>query len=329
VRRLLVTVALFLGVVFILLRLAEVQAIGETLKRGDWRYLLLAIMLEAFWLMNVAGSYWTIYRTIGLKERFNTLLLATSGANFVNIIAPAAGASGMAVFISTARKRGYSPARVTIAGIVYLLFDYAGLMVVLAAGLAVLVRRHILTPIEITGTAVLLLIALSFASLLILGLRSTETLERTLIWLARLANRFGSLIHRQLVTETRVRDFAREFSQGIQEARNKPEELIFPAILALTNKALLITIFFLVFRAFQVPLSIGTLIAGFSIGYLFWIVSPTPAGVGLVEGALTIVLSSLYIPLSAATVVALAFRGITFWIPLAFGGFALRLLEDV
>lgn len=328
-RRLLVTVALFLGVVFVLLRLAEVQAIGATLSRGDWRYLLLAITLEAFWLMNVAGSYWTIYRTMGLKEHFNTLLLAASGANFVNIVAPAAGASGMAVFISTARKRGYSPARVTIAGIVYLLFDYAGFMVVLAAGLAVLIRRHILTSIEIAGTAILLLIAFSFFSLLVLGLRSAGSLERTLIWLAKLANRLGALIHRQLVAEARVRDFAWEFSQGIQEARNKPEELIYPAILALTNKALLITIFFLVFRAFQVPLTMGTLIAGFSIGYLFWIVSPTPAGVGLVEGALTIVLSSLYIPWSAAAVITLAFRGITFWIPLAFGGFALRMLEDV
>lgn len=328
-RRLLVTVALFLGVVFVLLRLAEIQAIGETLKHGDWRYLMLAIMLEVFWLINVAGSYWTIYRTIGLRERFNTLLLAASGANFVNIVAPAAGASGMAVFISTARKRGYSPARVAIAGIVYILFDYAGFMVVLAAGLAVLIRRHILTPIELAGTAILLLIALSFFGLLTLGLRSTTSLEKTLIWIARLANRVGRLFHWRLVTETRVRDFAREFSQGIQEARNKPEELVFPAILALTNKALLITIFFLVFRAFQVPLTIGTLIAGFSIGYLFWIVSPTPAGVGFVEGALTIVLSSLYIPLSAAAVIALAFRGITFWLPLAFGGLALRILEEV
>ncbi len=328
-RRLLVTVALFLGVVFVLLRLAEIQAIGETLKRGDWRYLMLGIMLEAFWLMNVAGSYWTIYRTMGLRERFNTLLLAASGANFVNIVAPAAGASGMAVFISTARKRGYSPARVAIAGIVYILFDYVGFMVVLAAGLAVLIRRHILTPIELVGTAILLLIALSFFGLLTLGLRSTASLERTLIWIAGLANRAGKLFHWRLITERRVRDFAREFSQGIQEARNKPEELVFPAILALTNKALLITIFFLVFRAFQVPLTIGTLIAGFSIGYLFWIVSPTPAGVGFVEGALTIVLSSLYIPLSAAAVIALAFRGITFWIPLAFGGLALRILEEV
>lgn len=328
-RRFLVTVALFLGVIFVLLRLAEVQAVGDTLRRGDWRYLLLAILLEAFWLLNVAGSYWTIYRTMGLRERFNTLLLAASGANFVNIVAPAAGASGMAVFISTAKKRGYSPARVTIAGIVYLLFDYAGFMVVLAAGLIVLIRRHILTPVEITGTVILLLMALAFFSLLVLGLRSAESLEKTLTRLARLVNRFSDLIHRQLVAEARVREFAREFSRGIQEARNKPDELVFPAILALTNKALLITIFFLVFRAFQVPLTTGTLIAGFSIGYLFWIVSPTPAGIGLVEGALTVVLSSLYIPLSAAAVVALAFRGITFWIPLAFGGLALRILQDV
>jgi uncharacterized protein (TIRG00374 family) len=70
------------------------------------------------------------------------------------------------------------------------------------------------------------------------------------------------------------------------------------------------------------------LIAAFSIGYLFLIVSPTPAGIGTVEGALTLALSTMYIPMGSAVVIALAYRGITFWVPLAFGGIALRMLEN-
>ena len=79
--------------------------------------------------------------------------------------------------------------------------------------------------------------------------------------------------------------------------------------------------------AFQVEFTAGTLIAGFSVGYLFWIVSPTPAGIGFVEGAMTLALGSLNVPLGAATVVALSYRGVIFWVPLPFGMVALRWLE--
>ena len=54
------------------------------------------------------------------------------------------------------------------------------------------------------------------------------------------------------------------------------------------------------------------------------IVSPTPSGVGFVEGALTLTLASFYIPLSDAAVIAIAYRGATFWLPLLFGMLAIR-----
>ena len=101
-----------------------------------------------------------------------------------------------------------------------------------------------------------------------------------------------------------------------------------PAALALSSKALLISILFLMFLAFKVPFSVGTLIAGFSIGYLFLIVSPTPAGIGVVEGALTLALNSLNVSLGAAAVLTLAYRGITFWVPLLGGMLAFRWLSQ-
>jgi hypothetical protein len=87
-----------------------------------------------------------------------------------------------------------------------------------------------------------------------------------------------------------------------------------------------VVILALVFLAFNVPFSPGTIIAGFSIGYLFWIVSPTPAGIGFVEGGLALALTTLNVSLGAAAVITLAFRGITFWIPLLFGMIAFRVL---
>jgi len=95
-------------------------------------------------------------------------------------------------------------------------------------------------------------------------------------------------------------------------------------LLAISNKVLLISILLLTFLAFRIPYTSGTIVAGFSIGYLFLIVSPTPAGIGIVEGVLTLALTSLWVPVEAAAIITLVYRGYTFWLPFVVGMLAFR-----
>jgi glycosyltransferase 2 family protein len=327
-RKFIVALALLLGIVFIFTRLAEVQAVAETLQRGDWRFVLLAIGVEVIWMFNVAVSYQTIYRTMGLDEKLERLVLMATAAYFVNIVAPSGGVGGVAVFISQARRRGYSPAKVTMAGVVFVLFEYLGFLVILSLGLIVLFRRNHLTMVEISASAILVSIALVMAILIFLGMRSADALGRALAWMARLANKLlRPFIHREYLSEQRAHGFARDGSEGLHALRQKPTSLLLLAALGLSSKLLMLIIFWLMFLAFKVDFSPGTLIAGFSVGYLFWIVSPTPAGIGFVEGALTLALRSLNVPLAAATILALSYRGVIFWLPLLFGLVAFRWLE--
>jgi uncharacterized protein (TIRG00374 family) len=90
---------------------------------------------------------------------------------------------------------------------------------------------------------------------------------------------------------------------------------------------LLICVLAFTFLAFGTPFTVGTLVGGFSIGYLFLIVSPTPSGLGIVEGMLTVALNTLRVKLDAAVLITLTYRALTFWFPLAVGGMAFRLLQ--
>jgi len=81
------------------------------------------------------------------------------------------------------------------------------------------------------------------------------------------------------------------------------------------------------FLSFGVPFTVGTIIGGFAIAYLFLIVSPTPSGIGVVEGVMTLALGSLSVDLSQAVVITLAYRAVTFWAPLAVGALAFRILQ--
>jgi hypothetical protein len=80
----------------------------------------------------------------------------------------------------------------------------------------------------------------------------------------------------------------------------------------------------LLFLAFGQPVGVGVLVAGYAMAILFWIVSITPQGIGVVEGVMVLVFTSLGVPAEVATTVSLAFRGLTFWLPLALGFILLR-----
>jgi len=326
-RKFIFAVVLMLSIVFIIGQFAELQSLVETLQRGDWRYLGLALIIQTAWLMNLAASFLVVFQALGIEEKVENLLLIATAANFVNIIAPSGGMGGMALIAAEARRRNYSPARAAIASALHLFFDYLGFIVVLALGLIVLIRRNHLTTVEITASAILVTIAVVLAILLFLGMKSGEALGKALSWMVRLVNRVvHPITHREYLSEARACEFAHDAADGLRELRQEPRKMLLPIGLALVNKTLLICVLLFVFLAFKVPVSAGTIVAGFSIGYLFLIVSPTPAGLGIVEGALTIMISSMYIPLEAAAVVTLVYRGITFWYPLVFGMVAFRIL---
>lgn len=319
---------LLLGVFFVITRMAEVEEIVRTSQQGDWRFFLLALTAVLAWLINVAVSYKTIFQATGIDEKFIKLILLAAAANFVNVVAPSAGVGGMAVFVSEAQRRGYSTGRVTMAGVLYILFDYAGFLCVLFLGLIVLIRRHNLTAAELAATTLLVLIAAAMAAFIYIGMQSSKMLRNVLVWMARRINRLlWPFIHRPYLSEERAHSFAQDAAAGLVELRRNPQSLITPFGLALSNKTLLISILFFVFLAYKTPFSIGTLVAGFSVAYLFLIISPTPSGIGVVEGVMTLVLRSLYVPWGLAALITLTYRGFTFWLPLIFGLIAFRYIS--
>ncbi len=324
-RNFIIAVGLLLGVIFLATNFTEIEQITATLQRGDWRFILLSVLLVLLWLVNMAASYKTIFHVIGIEETLGQLLILTAAATFINVIAPSAGIGGMSVFIAEARQKGKTGARALVAGALFVIFDYLGFFLLLSLGLIVLFRRNILGGTEIAASVILLLMFTGMSLLLYLGFKSEQALADALAWLARFGNRLlKPLRRRKKFSEEEARSIAHDAVGGLNELRNRPLELIYPFLLAISNKLLLLLILFLTFKAFQVPASIGTLIAGTSLSYLFLIVSPTPYGLGVVEGVLTLALRSMYIPVSDALVITIAYRGVIFWIPFLLGAVSIR-----
>ena len=264
---------------------------------------------------------------MGLKEKNYHLVLVATAANFVNVIAPSVGIGGMAVFLDDAGRRHHSIGKVTVVGVLYILLDYLAFFCVLTLAFIVLIRRNNLNAGEITAAVILLAIAMAVAFLLYLGYKSADRLGHALAWIARLINRvMRPFIHREYIQEEKAHFFAQEMADGIHMLQGKRKELLWPFLFALNNFALLICVLAFTFLALGTPFTVGTLVGGFAIGYLFLIVSPTPSGLGIVEGTMTIALNTLRVEWAAAALITLTYRVITFWFPLAIGAVAFRLL---
>ena len=187
-------------------------------------------------------------------------------------------------------------------------------------------RRDNLTAAEIGAAVIMVLVACVLAVILYLAMHSSEHLGKFLAWATRLINAIlRPFIKHNYIPEQRAYTFTAELSEGLSEIRKEPHSLRLPFLLALNNKALMLLVMFLIFKAFNVSVSAGTLFSGFSVAYLFLIVSPTPSGLGFVEFILPLTLSSMFIPIHAATIITLGYRFVTFWTPLLIGMIAFRI----
>ncbi|HUE99456.1 MAG TPA: lysylphosphatidylglycerol synthase transmembrane domain-containing protein [Anaerolineales bacterium] len=327
-RKFIFILVLFLSAAFVYLSFGELEGIARTLQQGNIWFILLAVLIQFAWFLMMGLVYKSLYQVLGMDDGIYRLSLLTASTNFINIVAPSIGMGGMAFFISHATRNGRSPGKVTVATMLGLFLDYVAFLFVLTLGLIILFRRNDLDPTEVVASGVMFAIAAGLGFLLYLGSRSADALGNVLAKLARLVNRIlEPFIHRSYLSEARAHEFAHEMANDLKSLPEKYHSLAIPLLCSLAGKALLMCVLLSVFLAFQVPFSVETIIGGFAISYLFLILSPTPAGVGIIEGVMPLALSSLRVPWSQAVVITLAYRGITFWIPLGVGAIAFRVLQ--
>lgn len=326
VYRFLTSVLILFGVVFLIARLGEGRQLLEVLRGGETLWIGVAVCLEALMRLNQAAFYHAIFRLFEVKLPFRRVLRLVLASLFAGLVAPGGTLSGTALIITACVRQGVEPARAMVANFVYFLLDYSAFGLVLTAGLVYLVHLHDLNRYEVWAAG--LLAALVAGMILILGMAMfrPDALQRWGArldgWLAGRRRRLGS----SGVSDKRAAFWASELITAVRLIRTRPRTLWRPVIHALAVEILSILTLASVFLAFRYPVAAGVLIAGYTVGTLFMIVSITPSGIGFVEGAMTGGFVSLGVPLETAVVVTLVYRGISVWLPFLTGIWGMRVV---
>jgi phosphatidylglycerol lysyltransferase len=131
-----------------------------------------------------------------------------------------------------------------------------------------------------------------------------------------------------ILDEAWVEQNSAEFTEAAMAIAARPAQLLRTIGIAFAAHTVNLATLYVLFLAFHQKVHFGVLVAGYAMGILFWIVAITPQGIGVVEGMMTLVFTSLGVPIERAAVISLAFRGLTFWLPLGIGFILLRRLKS-
>jgi phosphatidylglycerol lysyltransferase len=323
---LIILTLLFLGA--LVSRFTQLEQLKATLQQGQWSWVLAALLFQIFYFVAYTASFQASFDALNIQTRTRDLLPITLGALFVNMVVPVSIAGSTALFAQELTRRGKSAARTATGVLLQLVADFAAFTFVLVPGLIYLFYEHDLKSYEIVAAIMLLGMTIGLSSILLLGIWKPAWLYHIFEAAQRIANDVSQKIrHSSFLGEEWAHKNAAEFSQASRAVAGYPSRLMRTFGVALLAHLLDIVTLYLLFRAFDQPIGLGVLVAGYAIGILFWIVSITPQGIGVVEGAMALVFTSLGISGTVAATVVLAFRGLTFWIPMSLGFFAVQRMQ--
>jgi phosphatidylglycerol lysyltransferase len=310
-------------------RFSEIEKLVNTLRGGQWQWVVVAVLLQVLYFIIYSALYQSAFLTVGVKSRIIELLPVTFASIFVSVAAPSGGASGVALFVDDASRRGQSAARATIGTLLVLVADFSAFLVLLVVGVAYLFTHHDLKIYESITALILLVVIGVVTSFLQLGLWRPQWLHSLLAWIQQLGNRVARIVKRPAILDDAwVEKNTAEFTEAAIAIAAQPTQLLQTVSIAFMAHLVDLSTLFVLFLAFHQKVHFGVLVAGYAMGTLFWIIAITPQGIGVVEGMMTLVFTSLGVPIERAAVISLAFRGLTFWLPLAIGFFMLRRLKS-
>ncbi len=194
-------------------------------------------------------------------------------------------------------------------------------------------RRRAVAAVTVSLAAgVLVHSALTLVALALLGIHELPFLQHIHLWQIGLALGIGILlvilIWRWPERVTRAWDSLQVAMRELWRALKKPRRSFELLGSSLGVTAAYIITLYLSLLAVGANVSPVTVAAVFLVGAVIGQASPTPGGLGVVEGAFVAGLTALGVSTNLAVAGVLLYRLLTFWLPIIPGAFAFRYLQE-
>jgi uncharacterized protein (TIRG00374 family) len=292
-----VLVVAFLAVfaaVFLVSGRGELAEAGGLLGAVSPVWLLVLAALQMIVLSAAALTYQFMLRRLGYSLRWSHLVGIQLKRIVVATITPLGGPPSLYVFVRSLRQQGVPASDALITATARTIMGLVAFLLILVPALV------LQKPSGVIFVAAILLLA---ALVVLLGLS---------VYLLR-----GSELPSDF--ENRAPKFFVEFIGTARAHRLTAVDFVLPLMFGITSHVATAAMLFTGLQAVGYQASVSTVMIGYVVGKLFFMMAPMFQGVGVVELGMAIALQQAGVPAGAAIGAALLYRVGDLWLPLFCG----------
>lgn len=310
----LILLALGIGVMAVLVLFIGPEEILNALEMANPWYVVLAFLIQ-FLLFGLWTERWSInIRVVNIKIKKLTLLPILLVGMAVNNITPSARGGGEPLKGYILGKHAKCPMESSFATVIadkgldtFPLFLLAIVTIIYAVLYLHLDQFMVNTLIF---SLIMLFVLLIIALYMCLNRKIGEKITR---WIVKVIRRFSKKDHSKL--EEKALNALLGFQNSIRTLLNNRRIFFYALPLSFLIWFVEIIRVYIVFLAFNVPVSLELIAVVFVIATLIGLVPLLPGGVGAVDGMMIILFSAAGIPPSISAAATIIERLISFWMP--------------
>jgi uncharacterized protein (TIRG00374 family) len=260
----------------------------------------------------VVGSLGQVYRAslaaLGGRIAYRHALNVSMSAFTVSQVLPAGGAFGALVAARRLYAFGASAAAATVAVGLYATLSLFTLAVLTALAVATVLFTRTLSPLLLLAIACVLALLAIAVWLVLAMVRVPGVARRVFDAAARVLRPFPVDVDRLRASFTQLS------AQPI-----RPRRLLVVMAWCVLRWVAELAGLWALFRGLGYPLDLVTLMVGFGVEHVVLMVPVSPGGLGLVEAGMAGVFTALGVPASIAVTAVLAYRIVSYWLPVLAG----------
>ncbi len=313
-------ILLLIGFVVVVTRqFTDFASLASIASTARWQWLVVALGLHVLYYLAYPLLYRAGFLIVGVDVPIGSLLANFFASDFVNAVAPLGGAGSAAIFIDNAVSHGQSGARTAAGILLVLILDLVTSLPFIGYGVVYLAQKGDLAPYDVVITVFFTIFIGLLIAVLALSYANVSLTRRVFGWLGAAGNRVAHLLRRRrLVRDGWASENAAQFSLASEAVAASPVKLLLATHIGLLLHVVNILGLWALFVAFDQAISPGVVVAGFGLSTVYAVVSVLK-GVGVVEYIVSLVFASGGVAEPRAIAITLAFRGLTYWMPLLIG----------
>lgn len=319
-RRWLLIALIILFLVFLYTQREELAGLVRILEQGDYRFLIVVFILQAAQYLVYAYSYQAAFSIVGVESRFWELVPVIFASEFINNVAPAGGFAGAALLVDDAVLRAQSGARAAVAVLLVTVIETLTVLPFLVLGVSSLIAvRQILLYQLLAFTFYLIFVAILLTALF-LGRWSPGFLKSIFFFVQTKINSISEKVFkREIISRSWAEENAREFIDASVVITKYWKRVGLVVIYVFASVVLNLLSLFFAFLSFGEMVSLSVLSAGYTLGFVYAIISLLPLDAALMQTIMVLVYSFLGVQTATALAVILVFGGISAWLPILIG----------